>query len=60
MNVKGVLLMLVVIVVVVGATGGEQAAASVGSAVGEALHLVRVAWDAAVGTAQVVRPPAAP
>jgi len=45
---KGVALVLVVIVVLVGATGGDQAAASVGNAIGEAVHLVRVAWDAGV------------
>jgi hypothetical protein len=45
---KGVALILVVLVVLLGATGGDQAAASVGNAVGEAVHLVRVAWDAAV------------
>ncbi len=48
MNLKSLLLMLVVIVVVVGATGGEASAAAVGNAVGEAVHLVKVAWDAAV------------
>ena len=48
MNLKNVLLLLVVIVVVVGATGGEASAAAVGNAVGEAVHLVRVAWEAAV------------
>lgn len=48
MSPKGVALVLVVIVVLVGATGGEQAAASIGNAVGEAVHMVRVAWDAGV------------
>lgn len=48
MNVKNVLLLLVIVVIVVGATGGDQAAASVGHAVGQAVHLVRVAWDAGV------------
>lgn len=49
-NVKGVLLLLVVIVVLVGATGGESSAAAVGNAVGEAVRLVGVAWDAAVNS----------
>ena len=48
MNVKTFLLVLLVIVIVVGATGGDASAAAVGNAVGEALHLVRVAWDAMV------------
>ena len=48
MNVKNVLLVLVVIVIIVGATGGDASAAAVGSAIGEALHLVKVAWDAMV------------
>lgn len=47
---KSVLLLLVVIIIVVGATGGDQAAASVGAAIGEAVHLLRVAWDAAVNS----------
>jgi hypothetical protein len=48
MNIKNVLLVLVVIVIVVGATGGDASAAAVGNAIGEAVHLVRVAWDAMV------------
>ena len=48
MNAKSVLLLLVVVIVVVGATGGEASAAAVGNAIGEAAHLVRVAWDAMV------------
>lgn len=48
MNVKGVLLVLLVVVIVVGATGGESSAAAVGNAIGQAVHLVRVAWDAMV------------
>lgn len=48
MNVKSALLLLVVVVIVVGATGGEAAAASVGNAVGEAVSLVRVAWNAMI------------
>ena len=47
-NVKSALLLLVVVVIVVGATGGEAAAASIGNAVGEAVHLVRVAWNAMI------------
>jgi hypothetical protein len=50
MNIKNVLLVLVVIVIVVGATGGDASAAAVGNAVGEAIHLVRVAWDAMVNS----------
>lgn len=50
MNVKSVLLLLVVIIIVVGATGGDDSAAAVGSAIGEAVHLVRVAWDAMVNS----------
>lgn len=46
MSPKSVLLIVVVIVVLVGATGGDASAAAVGNAVGEAAHLVRVAWDA--------------
>lgn len=46
MSPKSVLLILVVIVVLVGATGGDASAAAVGNAVGEAAHLIRVAWDA--------------
>lgn len=52
MNAKGVLLMLVVIVVLVGATGGEASAAAVGNAVGEAAHLVKVAWDAMLNSGE--------
>ena len=48
MNAKSVLLFLVVIIVVIGATGGDASAAAVGRAIGEAVHLVRVAWDAMV------------
>ena len=48
MSVKSVALMLVVIIVLVGATGGEQAAASVVNDIGEAVNLLKVAWDAAV------------
>lgn len=48
MSFKNVLLILVIVVIVVGATGGDTSAAAVGSAIGEAVHLVRVAWDAMV------------
>lgn len=48
MSFKAVLLIIVIMIVVVGATGGDQAAASIGNAVGQAIHLVRVAWDAGV------------
>jgi Sec-independent protein translocase protein TatA len=50
MNAKGVIILLLVIIVVLGATGGEDSAAAVGSAIGEAVHLVRVAWDAMVNS----------
>lgn len=50
MNAKGAILLVVVLVIVVGATGGDASAAAVGSALGEAAHLVKVAWDAMVGT----------
>ena len=50
MSPKNVLLVLVVIIVVVGATGGDASAAAVGSAIGEAVHLLRVAWDAMVNS----------
>jgi len=52
MNFKGVLLVLLVIVIVVGATGGDASAAAVGNAIGEAVHLVRVAWDAMVDSSR--------
>jgi precorrin isomerase len=48
-SVKALILVLVVVVIVVGATGGEASAAAIGNAVGEAAHLVRVAWDAMMG-----------
>ena len=48
MNVKSVLLLLVVIIIVLGATGGDASAAAVGRGIGEAVHFVRVAWDAMV------------
>lgn len=51
MSVKALLLVLIVVIVVVGSTGGEASAAAIGNAIGEALHLVRVAWDAAVNRA---------
>ena len=46
MNFKNFLLVLLVVVIVVGATGGDASAAAVGNAIGEAMHLVGVAWDA--------------
>ncbi len=49
-NIKALLLVLVVLVIVVGATGGDASAAAVGSAIGEAVHLVTVAWDAMVSS----------
>lgn len=48
MSPKAVLLVIVVLIVVVGATGGDQSAAAIGGAVGEAVHLLKVAWDAAI------------
>ena len=45
-NFKNFLLVLLVVVIVVGATGGDASAAAVGNAIGEAMHLVGVAWDA--------------
>lgn len=50
MNIKSLLLVLVVLVIVVGATGGDASAAAVGGAIGEAVHLVTVAWDAMVSS----------
>lgn len=49
MNLKAALLLIVVLVIVLGATGGDDSAAAVGSAIGEAAHFVKVAWDAMVG-----------
>ena len=48
MNLKNVLVLLVVLIVVLGSTGGDASAAAVGRAIGETVHLVRVAWDAMV------------
>ena len=45
---KALIVVLLVMIVVVGATGGESSAAAIGGAVGEALHLVKVAWDAMI------------
>lgn len=50
MSAKGLLLVLIVVIVVVGATGGEASAAAIGNAVGEAVNLVRVAWDAMINS----------
>jgi hypothetical protein len=48
MNLKNIVIFLLVIIVVLGATGGEASAAAVGRGIGEAFHLVQVAWDAMV------------
>lgn len=50
MSPKSVILIILVIIVVVGATGGDASAAAIGNAVGEAVHLVRVAWDAMINS----------
>lgn len=50
MSPKGLIVVLLVVIVVVGATGGESAAANVGSAIGEAVNLITVAWDAMVSS----------
>jgi hypothetical protein len=50
MSIKGALLILLFLVVLLGATGGDASAAAVGNAVGDAIHWVRVAWDAMVGS----------
>jgi Sec-independent protein translocase protein TatA len=50
MSAKALLLVLIVVIVVVGATGGEASAAAIGNAVGEAVNLVRVAWDAMINS----------
>lgn len=47
MSLKAAGLLIVVVVVIVGATGGEDNAAAIGNALGEAVRLVGVAWDAA-------------
>lgn len=48
MNVRNIIIILVLIIVVLGATGGDASAAAVGNAIGQTVHLVRVAWDAMV------------
>ncbi len=48
MNLKNIVLFLLVVTVVLGATGGEASAAAVGRGIGEAFHMVQVAWDAMV------------
>ncbi len=48
MNLKNIVLFLLVIIVVLGATGGDASAAAVGRGIGQAFHLVQVAWDAMV------------
>jgi hypothetical protein len=45
-NLKNIIIFLAIVVIVVGATGGDASAAAVGRGVGEALHLIGVAWDA--------------
>jgi hypothetical protein len=45
---KALIVVLLVVIVVVGATGGEQSAAAIGSAIGEAINLLQVAWDAMI------------
>ena len=49
-NVKSALLLVLFIVILLGATGGDESAAAVGSAIGDAIHWVRVAWDALLGS----------
>ena len=46
MNLKNILIFLVIIIIVLGSTEGDASAAAVGRGVGEALHLIGVAWDA--------------
>ncbi len=50
MNLKNIIIFLLIVVIVVGATGGDASAAAVGRGVGEALHLIGVAWDAMMDT----------
>ena len=50
MSPKNVIFLLLLIIVVLGSTGGDASAAAVGRAIGETVHLVRVAWDAMVDT----------
>jgi Sec-independent protein translocase protein TatA len=45
---KALIVVLLVVIVVVGATGGESSAAAIGSAIGEAVNLVQVAWNAMI------------
>lgn len=47
-NLKNIVLFLLVIIVVLGATGGDASAAAVGRGIGQAFHLVQVAWEAMV------------
>jgi len=47
---KNVIIVLVVVIILLGATGGDQSAAAVGNAIGEAVRLVKVAWDAMVNS----------
>lgn len=48
MSPKNVIIVLVVVIILLGATGGDQSAAAVGNAIGEAVRLIKVAWDAMV------------
>ncbi len=50
MSPKNVIIVLVVVIILLGATGGDQSAAAVGNAIGEAVRLVKVAWDAMVNS----------
>lgn len=48
MKLPNVLLLILLVTIVMGATGGDASAAAVGNALGDAVHFVRVAWDAMV------------
>lgn len=51
MSIKALIVVILVLIVVVGATGGESSAAAIGSAIGEAVNLVQVAWNAMINRA---------
>ncbi len=51
MSIKALIVVLLVLLVVVGATGGESSAAAIGNAIGEAVNLVQVAWNAMINRA---------
>lgn len=51
MSPKALIVVLIVVVIVVGSTGGEQSAAAIGGAIGEAINLVQVAWNAMIDRA---------